>query len=314
MRILVYGAGGIGGFFGGLLARSGEDVWFVARGSHLEAMKLAGLRMKSTMGNFTIPAGRMADRPEAAGPVDVVFMCVKTYDTQEASRLLDPVLKRETIIITFQNGIDNDEQIRRVIRRGEVSGGVANVSARITAPGEVTETGGLQRLVFGPMDGKEDARYEDLGRRCVSAGINAVLSKEMRKELWRKFVFITSMGSFTAVSRLTQGEILKHPESLDTVLSAMHEAVKVAQAVGVNMEEVNKEKSIESWRRFNPETRSSMYFDLIHDRPLEVESLNGTLIRLAEAHRIDVPTHRLFYSVLAPHHRRNVEMRKRAPL
>ncbi len=313
MRFLIFGTGGVGGFFGAMLAHAGEDVWFLARGKQLEAMKRTGISVKSTFGNITIPPGKMTDRIKDVDRADIIFFCVKSYDTEAASASLEPVLSERSLIVSLQNGIENEAKIQKIIRKGLVYGGVANVSSRVTAPGEITESGGVQRIVFGPMSGKPDDRGIDLRERCTKAGINAILSDDIRKELWRKFIFITSLGSFTAVSRLTQGEIIASPEALELVLSAMREAESVARASGANLEPFEREKIVESFRRFNENTRSSMYFDLVNEKPLEIEALNGTLIRIAEQHNIPVPIHRTIHAALLPHHLKYIKLRQVNP-
>ena len=309
MKFLILGTGGVGGYFGAMLARSGEDVWFVARGKHLEAMQHSGFKLKSTKSYFTVPAGKMSEDPAEAGPTDVVLFCVKSFDTESAAARLNPILHEKSVIICLQNGIDNEEKIQRAITKGSVFGGTAYISARITAPGEVTETGGLQRVVYGPMNGAADDRINNILDIFERAKINASINPDILQELWRKFTFITSMGSMTALSRLTQGEILASAETMDLVFEAMKEVERVGRSKGVNIQHLEREKVIEGIRRFDPNTRSSLYYDLVNERPMEIEALNGTVVRLGKDEGVPTPIHQTIYAALLPHHLKHLHKR-----
>jgi 2-dehydropantoate 2-reductase len=302
MKFLIFGAGGVGGFFGAKLLKAGNDVRFIARGEHLQAMRRSGLQVKSTQGEFVVPPQNIFDTPANAGPVDVILFCVKSFDTQAAASQLDKILDNDPVIICLQNGIDNEEKIQRSIKKGQVYGGAAYISARITAPGEVAETGGLQRIVFGPMNGAADARGKEILSAFLNANINASLHPQITQELWRKFAFITSMGSMTALSRLTQGEILSSKETMEVVFEAMREVESVGHARGVSLQALEREKVIEGIRRFDPDTRSSMYYDLVNGKPMEIEALNGTVVRLGRELNVPTPIQRTIYAALLPYH------------
>jgi 2-dehydropantoate 2-reductase len=297
------GSGGVGGFFGAVLARSGKEVWFVARGSHLGGMKSGGLRIRSSVGDWTVPSGRMTDDPSDAGSTDLVLFCVKSYDTEKAARQLAPILSSNSVVISLQNGIDNEEILHRILPKCPVFAGAAYISARITAPAEITETGGFQRIAFGPLFEPIDKRATELHAMFAEAKIKADLREDMRSELWRKFAFITSVGSLTALTRLNHREMLASPETMDLVFAAMKETEQVARAQGIPFEPLNPDKIIEGMKRFDGETRSSMYYDLINQRPLEIESLNGTIVRLGKEAGVPTPIHQTIYASLLPHHR-----------
>ena len=302
MRFVIMGSGGIGGFFGARLAHAGEDVWFIARGNHLAAMKKDGLRIHSTGGNFTIPPGTMTDDVASIGKADVVLFCVKSYDTESAARQLIPILHDGTLIIPLQNGVDNEDKIRKVIPRGDVYGGVAYISSRITAPGEITEVGGFQRIVIGPQGPAINSLASSVHEAFLRAGIKSQLQDDITKELWSKLIFIASMGSLTALSRLTHGEILANQRMVSLMFDAMREVQAVARKLGVEVEPVDEPRVLEGLKRFSDDTRSSMYFDLAAGKPMEVEALNGTVVRLGKQLGVPTPIHRVIYSVLLPYH------------
>lgn len=309
VKFLIHGTGGVGGFFGAKLFQAGEDVWFVARGKHLEVSRANGLHVFSTQGPMAIPGNRITGTVADVGPVDVVLFCVKSYDTEDAAEQLQPIITGDTVIISLQNGIDNEEKIRALLPHATVYGGAAYLSARITAPGEITETGGAQRIIFGPMDGHVTDRAKEIFAVFQKAGIKTELKTDMVAELWRKFIFITSFGAITAVSRLSNGEILAVPQTTNLVFDAMKEVEAVARVKGVAVEPLDRAKVIAGLKRFDPNTRSSMYFDLINEKPMEVEALNGTVVRLGEALGVPTPIHRTIYAVLLPYHFKHLRNR-----
>jgi 2-dehydropantoate 2-reductase len=314
MKILIHGAGGIGGYFGAKLAHAGNEVWCVARGEHFAAMKKNGLHVNSTEGEFHIHADYIINAPAEAPVVDLVLFCVKTYDTESAAAQLEPVVDDKTVIISLQNGIDNEEKIQRVLKmehgaagdKGNVYGGVANISSRIVAPGEIAETGGVVRIAFGPMN---SAIYSERAQEILAcfthANILAHLSKDILIDLWLKFIFITSAGGFMAMSRLTQGEVLAVEQTRTTVFNAMKEVEALALAQNIPIEPLEKEKVFEGMKKFDPQTRPSLYYDIVREKPTELEALNGTVVRLGKQLGIPTPIHNTIYAALLPFHLNN---------
>ncbi len=305
MRFVVMGAGGIGGFFGAALARAGEDVWFVSRGKHFEAMHREGLQITSTIGSFTIPPAQIVQNPGLIGHADAILFCVKSYDTEPAAKQLSPLLNDHSLIISLQNGVDNAEKIAAIHPHSPSYSGAAYISSRITAPGHITETGGFRRIVFGPMGGEASASAKEVHDRLTRAGIKSQLSANIRKDLWQKLTFIASMGSLTALSRLTYGEIIGNPSTRTLMFDAMREVRAVALKLGIGVDPVDETKVLEGLKRFSDDTRSSMYYDLIAQKPMEIEALNGTVVRLGKRAGVPTPIHRVIYSILLPDHIRH---------
>lgn len=311
MKFVVFGTGGVGGFFGGKLANAGEDVWFVARGKHLEEMQQSGLRVHSTEGDFTIPPGKMTNRPEEIGPADVILFCVKSYDTESAAQRLAPMLNKETIIISLQNGIDNEEKIQRTIPTGVVWGGVSYIYATVAAPGEIKETGGPKKIIFGPLT--ENDSSAQTGKHILSATqrarINADFSPDILKEIWKKFIFIAAVGGLTASTRLTLGEILASTEHRQQLEDAMNETLNVAQARGISIGQAYNNLMFKRLKTFSDSSRSSMYYDLTHGKPLEIEAFSGTIIRYGDELGISTPVHRKIYETLFPFHLKHLSLK-----
>jgi 2-dehydropantoate 2-reductase len=308
MRFAVIGAGGVGGFFGAMLASAGEDVMVTARGAHLDAMKRDGLRVISPRGTMHVSPERCVGSPADIGPVDTVLLCVKSYDTARTAPALVPLLGPATVIISLQNGIDNEETLARSLPGRTIFGGVAYIYSTITRPGEVTVAGGPARIVFGPFDGappEDRRRATEIRDVCVHAGIAAEVSGDIVAALWKKFIFITGAGGITALTRLTLGEILAVDQSRALLAEAMRETESVARARGVRIEEHYLDGVFDALKKFDNKTRSSLYYDLVHDKPLEIEALAGTVVRHGAALGIPTPVNRAVYAALLPYHLHN---------
>lgn len=301
MRIVVMGAGGTGGFFGGLLARAGEDVTFVARGAHLEALRDRGLTVKSRLaGDFTLPLP-VTDDPTELDPPDLILFCVKAYDTVPAAEQIAPLVAEGTLLLSLQNGVDNEERIAGVVGKDAVLGALAYVSSVIEAPGVVAQRGGPGRIVFGELEGGSSPRTRRLLRTLQRAGIAAELHPDIQVALWEKFVFICGVNGVTALTRLPIGAILAHPESRELLRSTMEEAEGVGRATGVRLPEDLLDQHFRFLATLEPSVRGSMYYDLEAGRRLELEALNGTAVRLGREHGIPTPSNWAIYTALKPY-------------
>lgn len=301
MRIAVMGVGGTGGYFGGLLARAGEDVTFIARGAHLAALQTQGLTVNSRLvGDFTVPV-RATNDPEGEGPADLVLFCVKGYDTDTAAQLIRPLVGPETVVLPLQNGIDATERLAPVVGKERVIGGVALITASITAPGTVTQTGGAGKIVIGEPAGGTSARTDRLQQTFQRAGIPAQLHDDIQIAIWEKFVFICAFGGITALTRLPIGPILDSPECCALLEGVMKEVATVAQARGVALPDDAVERGLALARSFEPWARGSLYHDLASGRRLELDALNGAVVRLADEHRLSAPFNVVVNAALQPY-------------
>lgn len=308
MTFVVVGAGGVGGYFGGKLARKGEDVWFIARGSHLAAMQRNGLTINATDETFVVPPGKMVAAASGIGKVDVVLFCVKSYDTESAAFALSKHVSDDSVVVCLQNGIDNEEKIKKILPQVAVYGGAAYIYATITTPGVITRPGGPKRIVFGPMN-QESRWAKAICDAMVSADIDARLTDDVDATLWTKFIFISAVGGITAMTRLTLGEILAVPETRTLFEDAMRETQSIAQALGVNIQEDIIKKMFETLKSMDTNIYSSMYHDLVNGKPLEIEAFSGILVRHGQRLGIATPTHRMIYAALLPHHVKHVRGR-----
>ena len=300
MRIAVIGAGGTGGYFGGLLARAGHDVTFVARGAHLDAIRSRGLEVHSRLaGNFVVRAPA-TDDIRSIGPVDLVLVCVKTYSMDGILPLLPSLVGPKTMIASMQNGIDNADRIAAVTGPRPVLGMVAQVSSFVEAPGVVGQTGGGGRLIFGEMAGGESARTAALLEAFQSAGIAAAVRPDIRVALWEKFIFICGVSGVTALTRLPLGPVLADAEGAALMRATLEEVAAVARAAGLAIARGFAEQAVAMMRGFEPWFRGSMAQDLLEGRPLELETLNGTVVGLGRAREVPVPVNWSIYAALRP--------------
>lgn len=301
MKIAVMGSGGVGGYFGGRLAHAGCDVTFVARGAHLAALRERGLEIESPLGALHVPRVKATDDPGAIGKVDLVLFSVKLADTETAARAIEPLFGQDTGIVSFQNGVQKDDILRRHFGDEAVMGGVCYIAAAIGRPGVIRHTGTMQRLVFGEYDGRRSARAESLLAACTRAGINAEISGDIRRAIWEKFVFLVGLSGTTAAIRLPIGSVRGNTHSRALLYDLMAEAAAVGRAHGVALPEDYAQTRLAFCDGLPPEMTSSMHHDLERGKPLEVTWLAGGVVELGSAAGVATPANRAVHAILAPH-------------
>jgi 2-dehydropantoate 2-reductase len=295
------GSGGTGGYFGSLLVRAGEDVTFIARGANLAALRAKGLTVTSRLvRDFTVPVGA-TDDPKTVGPVDLVLFCVKAYDTDAAVEAIRPLVVSGTMVLPLQNGIEAMDRLTSLLSPEHVIGGVAFITSNITAPGTVTQTGGAGKIIVGEPAGGESPRIDRLLRTLAHAGISAQSHAEIQIAIWEKFVFICAFGGLTALTRLPIGPILASAECRALFEGVMKEVVMVAAARGITLPTGTVERGLALAGGFEPWARGSLLHDLESGRRMELEALNGTVVRLARAHGLAVPSNSVVYAALQPY-------------
>lgn len=299
MKIAIYGAGGVGGYFGARLAQAGAEVALLARGDHLQALRANGLVLKSTMGDARLSL-RASDDPADIGPCDCVLFCVKGTDTERAASTLGPLLGPETFVVSLQNGVDNEQILSRHIGADRVLGGLVYIFSTIAGPGIVQHTGGPPQLIFGEWSGEKSPRAQRLYERCKAAGIAVELSDNVRSAIWEKFVFICALSGMTAASRAPLGAIRQTPESWAMFRRILEEVRGVAEREGISGTEGWVEKHLARSEKLGANSYSSLHYDLTHNKPMELQSLHGAVLRLARKHGLQVPMCEAVYALLLP--------------
>jgi 2-dehydropantoate 2-reductase len=298
MRITIIGTGGVGGYFGARLAAGGCDIGFVARGAHLAALRDHGLVVESAEGDIRLPRIRVSEDPAELGVSDYVIICVKLWDTAAVLRAIQPVVRPETTVLSLQNGIDKEEVIGNAVGKERVMGAVCYLAAKIIRPGVISQTGTLQRLIFGEDDGRASDRAKAFLEACRRGGINAELSGDIRKAIWEKFVFLVGTSGCTTAMRATLGPIREHPRTRAFLLDAMREVVAVGRAHGVNLTEDFAEDRLRFCDTLPAEMTSSMHTDLDRGKRLEVEWLSGAVVALGKKLGVPTPLNRAIYDLL----------------
>ena len=300
MRIAVIGAGGLGGYFGGRLARAGEDVIFLARGTHLAAMQADGLRVESVRGDFALgpEETHATDDPSAIGRADIVLFTVKSYDTDATASTLSPLIGPDTAVISLQNGIDNGEKLAARLGASHVAGGVAYIFAGIVGPGVVRHTGGPARLIFGELDGRRTPRLMAFLEACQRAEIEAELSDDIRVALWTKYGFICAQAGLTAATRQPIGVIRDMGPAWDLFRQILEEAAAVGRAEGVALPADLVERQVALASGLAPTLYSSLYDDLMSGRRIELDALLGELVRRAGRVGVATPAAGAVYAIV----------------
>lgn len=300
MKVAVYGTGGVGGYFGGTLARSGVDVSFLARGTHLRALRAEGLRVRSVHGDFTVSPAAATDDPADVGPVDYVLVTVKSHQTEQVAARLAPLLHDGTAVLSLQNGVDNEEKLADAVGADRVIGGVAYIFATIAEPGVIAHTGGPASLVLGDWTGEGGGRVTRLAQACRAAGIDATEADDIRTALWSKFAFICAQAGTTAAIRLPIGEIRTAPASRELFRRLSAEVRSVGRAEGIEVPPDLPERHLAFADALEPGTFSSLHHDLVHGNPMELEALLGEVVRRGARAGVDTPASRTLYAVLQP--------------
>lgn len=300
MRIAVIGAGGVGGYFGGRLASVGADVTFIARGTHLDALRARGLRIRSPRGDVHVERVAATDDPAAVGPVDVVMFTVKLYDAEAATRLIPPLVGPGTVVLPFQNGVDGIEIVSRAVAREHVGGGTCYVSAAIAEPGVIQHTA-MDHLIFGELDGSASPRLTQFLEICRTTNFQSTLSTNITVDIWTKFTRLSVLSGLTAVTRSPIGVIVRDPDLFAMLKAAVAETQAVASAKGIEVPRDIVEDVARAYQALPAQTKSSMLVDLEHGRRLELPWLSGAVARIAQEVGVDTPTHRFIATVLKPH-------------
>ncbi|MGA2409873.1 MAG: ketopantoate reductase family protein [Candidatus Binataceae bacterium] len=287
MKVLVMGAGAVGAYYGARLQQAGEQVVLCARGANLEAMRREGLRVRSHMGDFALPVTATAD-PQEFAPYDLILFCVKSYDTDKAALLLAGSLSAEGVILTVQNGIENEARLREAFGAKAVMTGNARIGAEMVEPGVIVHrTGGV--IEFGELDGGESDRARNLAEVFKRAGILGAHIPGIWLARWQKLLWNAAFNPVTALARSTVGEVLEDPDGLALIGALMQEIIRVAQAEGVALDETYIGAEITRSQTYLRAVRTSTLQDSQRGKPLEYDALTGAVLRAANRHDIAVP-------------------------
>ncbi len=301
MRIAMMGSGGIGGYFGGRMAATGADVTFIARGRHLDAIRHNGLRIDSAeLGDAVIHPAQATDNPADVGLVDCVILGVKLWDTEETGRVIAPMLRPDTIVLSLQNGVDGDDILEPIVGRERLIGGVAFIASSISKPGTIKHVGSMQRIVLGEPDGSSSGRVTALYDALTAGRIDAEISDDIERTIWEKFVFLVGMSSTTTLMNSEIGPIRTDPEGREFLLSVFREVTAVGRARGVDLPANFGDSRLDFADNIPAEMTTSMHHDLKAGNRLELPWLAGAVVRMGREADIPTPVCQTVYAALLP--------------
>lgn len=301
MRIAAMAAGAVGGYFGARMAAAGHDVFFIARGANLAAMKTNGLKLESVHGDLHLPRPNVTEDPSSVGPVDIVLFAVKLWDTETAAERARPLVGANTRVITLQNGVDSVERIAPILGAELTVGGAAYIATVIAAPGVIKQTSHFAKMRFGRADKKADAVLQAFADAGKAAKIDVDISADINVELWEKFIFLTAMSGSTASMRSPIGVIRADPELRAFFRALMQEAYDVGRAKGVALAPDFVEGRMKFLDTIEPGMKASMAHDLERGNRIELDWLAGKVRSLGRALNIPTPASDTVYTVLKLH-------------
>lgn len=305
MRIAVFGAGGVGGYFGGRLAQAGEDVVFVARGAHLAAMRRDGLSVESTAGDFVVRPVEATDEPSRVGAVDAVLLGVKAWQVREAAPALRPMLSEGGFVVPLQNGVEAADELAAELGAERVVGGLCKIFCYVAGPGRIRHAGVPPRIEFGERDGRRSDRVDGLRSAFEkAAGVDVATPGDINAALWEKFLFIAPLSGVGAVTRMPAGVLRSVPEGREMLETAMREVFDVGRSRGVGLRKDAVARTMSYVDALSPETTASMQRDILEGRPSELEYQTGAVVRLGRAGGVAVPVNEFIYRSLIPGERR----------
>lgn len=300
MRIAVFGAGGVGGYFGGRLAQAGEDVVFIARGDHLQAMRDNGLRVDSIKGDFVLHPIQATDNPKEVGKVEAILVAVKAWQVPHAAREIRPIVGENTFVVPLQNGVEAPAQLSDVLGKEHVLGGLCHIVSFIAGPGHIRHVGIEPHVAFAEMEGGRSKRAERLWEAFARSGVRAEVPDDIQAAMWQKFLFIAAISGVGAVTQAPAGVMRRLPETRDLLEKAMREVVAVGKAHQVNLGEGVVEKTMTFIDKLPQNATASMQRDIMEGRPSELNSQNGAVLRLGSEMGVPTPIHAFLYSSLLP--------------
>jgi len=300
MRIAVMGAGSIGGYFGGMLAQSGHDVTLIARGKHLETIRKDGLKILNDDGHFLVKCDA-TDDPTGIGVVDLVLLTVKTYQNDMAIPPLRSLIDSSTSILCLQNGMDSYQSITRLLQIQDPLPGAAYIEASVQSPGIIRQSGTVVKIVFGELNGTLSSRGTEIQKVLSDSGIDTQFTTDILKTLWTKFLFISTMAGITCLTRETLAQLVPKEDWPNIIIDCMKEIEAVGRRNNINLESDVVKTTMDYITESLENMQASMHTDLMAGRPLELDALNGAVVRAGKLADIPTPINSLIYAMLKPY-------------
>ena len=299
MRIAIMGAGSVGGYLGGMLARGGHDVTLIARGAHLTAIRERGLRVVRDNEEFTVQCAA-TDNPADVGPVELALLTTKTYQNAAAVPAMAPMVGPDTTVLCLQNGIDSYLTPAAAFGSDRVMAGAVYIEAGRDGPGVARQAGDVVRVVFGEPDRSLSERGRAIADAFNASGVPAELTGDIRTGLWSKFLFIATMAGVTSMARATLAELMPRPEWREVVVGCLREIEAAGRANGVNFQPDVHQTTLAYIEDNLADLQASMHTDVMDGRPLELETFTGAVVRAGRSGGVPTPINDVIYAMLKP--------------
>jgi 2-dehydropantoate 2-reductase len=283
-----------------LLAQTGHEVNFIARGENLQALRAKGLHVKSVHGDFTIQPVQATDDPGEVGPVDYVVVAVKHYQLKQTAPAIAPLVGDGTTVVPLLNGVEAPEILAGTLSPESVVGGLCSLVSLLESPGVIRQESGMRRVVVGELDRSRSDRVERLVQAWAASGAEAIHAEDISAAMWSKLVFIASFGGVGSLARCNMGQMLSTPETRTLFIEAMREIDAVARARGIQLAPNEVDKRLAMAEGFEPTATSSMSRDVAAGNPFELDASSGTVVRMGESAGVPTPIHRTIYALLKP--------------
>jgi len=300
MRILIYGAGGIGGYFGGRLAQSGNSVSIIARGKHLEAIKKNGLEVESINGDFTITPSLATDNVKEVETPELIILGVKSWQIPDAANELKSIINENSMVLPLQNGASNVENLMKVLPETNILGGLCHIVSFMSAPGKITHVGFEPKITFGELDNSKSARVLELEKVFSEAEITNIIPEDITLEVWKKFLFITTISALGGLTRVSLGEMRESSYLMDLMRKTAEEIKMIANAKGIALNEEHLKATFEVINKLDSKTTASTQRDIMEGKPSELENFNGYIVKQGNRLGIPTPVNQFIYECLLP--------------
>lgn len=304
MNIMVFGSGGVGGYFGGRLALDGAPVTFIARGAHLQAIREHGLRVQSIKGDFTVQPVQATDDVRAADPPDLILVAVKTWQLADAAQAIQPVVGEQTVVLPLLNGVEAPAQLSAVLGEQHVLGGLCRIFSYVAEPGVIRHVTAEPYIAFNELNNQPSQRVQQIHALLSRAGISTEIAPDIAVAMWSKFAFVCATGTLGAVTRMPYGVIRSMPETREMLEQAVSEIIEVARAHGVAMPQESASRTLTMIDNTAADATTSMQRDIMEGRPSELDGQTGAVVRLGHAVGVGTPIHSHAYSFLLPQEQR----------
>jgi len=299
MNIVVIGAGAVGGYFGGKLAKAGFNVTFIARGKTLEAIETKGLQIKSIYGDFVVHP-KVTDNINTIKNPDLIILGVKSWQIEDVAKQIKPILTDKTMVLPLQNGADNADRLLSILNKENVLAGLCKIVSKIETPGVINHFAYEPEIVFGEYDNNKTERVKNIKAIFDKAGISNFIAEDIHLDIWKKFLFIVTISGVGALTRSVFGVMRDDDDIRQIMYQTANEIVAIAKAKGINLNNSDVEMVLKVVDNLDYNTTASMQRDIMAGRPSELENFNGYVVKMGKELHITTPTNSFTYHCLLP--------------